>query len=132
MFTFFVGCGTSTTAPSTSDAGTPETDAAADSLSPTVDAGADGSSGDGAVADASVDGDASTGAGLGATCTADADCDSRLCLDISTVDDGLQGKYCTKACTSTAECSPLEQADCDPSPRGMVCLSGKWGKNGKM
>jgi hypothetical protein len=116
----------SSTSPVVSDAG-------ADSAAQNVDAAAPVP--DAAPVDASVDAtpDTSTAdagdAGLraiGATCTSDKECASGLCLDVSTVDDGAKGMYCTIPCTKVADCSALVTPDCDNSPRGQVCLSAEW------
>lgn len=119
-------CSSTSTSPATTDGGADSAVQEADAAIPTPDAGtieaSVEASPDSTTADA---GDAGLRA-LGATCTSDKECASGTCLDVSTVDDGAKGMYCTIACTKASDCSALTAPDCDNSPRGQVCLSGEW------
>ena len=121
-----VACSSSSTSQAVTDGGADsavqEVDAAVQPADAgTIDASVDASP-DSAAADA---GDAGLRA-IGAACTSDKECASALCFDISTVDDGAKGMFCTIACTKVGDCSALTTPDCDNSPRGQVCLSGDW------
>ena len=64
---------------------------------------------------------------VGDDCSADSDCESGICLDVSTVDDDCSGMVCTVTCEDNDECSAIaEDGDCEGVAGRRVCLWEPW------